>query len=100
MSNGDDINDEPGDDSSANRGGSIFATVFAAAVLAAILIGIGYLYSANSQGSQSSSGGPPMCRTSCLGVVLVECPGGRYMGTCFGVNLCSDPVHVCGTNPQ
>lgn len=81
--------DQPDD----SRGGLTFVIAVVAAVLVVIfgvvLIG----------GATASRPAPNMCSTSCAGFWKFECPGNRPMGTCFGVSVCSQPVHACGTNP-
>lgn len=47
----------------------------------------------------ASTSQPPQCSTSCSLFLRWECPGNRFIGACFGVSACDQPVHECGKNP-
>jgi hypothetical protein len=97
LSNDDDIPDDPPPDNTEKTNYGTAAVGWGTAFVLLILLGAGWLYTHFKQNDP----GVRTCSTSCISFLEFECPGGRYMGTCFGVwSICSDPVHACGVNVQ
>jgi len=95
MSNGDIPHDpDPDNTQNANKGTAVSVGVVVG-ILVTVCV-IGWIYTA----AKSNDPGVKTCSTSCIGFLKFECPGGRYMGTCFGVSVCDQPVHTCGVNAQ
>ena len=97
--------DDP-DDSVDSEGGitgvDAFYLFFAWVVSAFVIsLAVGLIAGAASPPpvSSPSSTRPPQCSTSCSLFLRWECPGNRFMGTCFGFSACDQPIHACGTDP-
>jgi len=71
---------------------SVITALFAISLVVALVAGAG-----SPPSTQGSS--KPQCSTSCSFFLRWECPGNRFMGTCFGFSACDQPIHDCGTNP-
>jgi hypothetical protein len=88
--------DDPGPDNIQKTNTGAAGVGFAVAIIVGVFILSGWLYTAFKQNDP----GVVTCSTSCLAFIRLECPGGRYMGVCFGATVCDQPVHACGKDAR
>jgi hypothetical protein len=83
------------DNTQASNVGTAVSVGFVVLVVVAVCVA-GWIYTDTTKNDP----GVTTCSTSCLGFIKLGCPGGRYMGTCFGISVCGSPTHTCGVDAQ
>ena len=93
MAYDDNVRDDAEDPSDKHRGIAVGVGVVVAVLVIVFIAGLIYTAASNNPPGSTT------CSTTCLGFTRWECPGTRFMGGCFGVWVCAQPMHTCGTNP-